>query len=127
MTSDRDRLIELLEDTLKEWECDVQTKTLTQIADHLLANGVSILPLPIGSTVYEIRARGIKKKLGGIRKYDYGIVNDMYFKNAKEYNLEFYVQEKTFVKTDKIRWNKTIFATKEKAEEKLKELSNGTT
>ena len=42
--TDRDRLIELLEDTLHEWECDVQTETLSLIAEHLLANGV-IVPI----------------------------------------------------------------------------------
>ena len=42
--TDRDRLIGLLEDTLHEWECDVQTETLSQIADHLLANGVIVTP-----------------------------------------------------------------------------------
>lgn len=40
----KDRLIELLEDTLHEWECDVQSETLSQIADHLLANGVIVTP-----------------------------------------------------------------------------------
>ena len=45
---DRDRLIELLEDTLHEWECDVQDETLSQIADHLLANGVIVPPCKVG-------------------------------------------------------------------------------
>jgi len=44
MTSDRDRLIELLEDTLHEWECDVQSKTLSEIAEHLIENGVIVPP-----------------------------------------------------------------------------------
>ena len=36
----RDRLVELLQDTLREWECDVQPKTVLQIAEHLVENGV---------------------------------------------------------------------------------------
>lgn len=40
----RDKLIELLEDTLHEWECDVQTETLSQIAEHLIENGVIVTP-----------------------------------------------------------------------------------
>ena len=36
----RDRLVELLQDTLCEWECDVQIKTVLQIAEHLVENGV---------------------------------------------------------------------------------------
>lgn len=52
MSSDKNRLIELLEDTLHEWECDVQTETLSQIADHLIANGVIVPPCKVGDTVY---------------------------------------------------------------------------
>ena len=75
MTSDRDRLIELLKETEtnpektcphyleadcfdcpydKGEDCDHEARK----ADFLLANGVILLPLPIGSTVYEIRAKG---------------------------------------------------------------------
>lgn len=42
------KLIELLEDTLKDWECDVQDKTLNEIADHLIENGVTVIPCTIG-------------------------------------------------------------------------------
>lgn len=113
--SDRDRLIELIE----EWYRKTPTHYL---ADHLLANGVSVLPLPIGSTVYEIRARGRRTIMWSSRKCDYSIINDGYFENAKAHDLEFYIREKSFVKADKARWNKTVFATKEEAEEKLREL-----
>ena len=51
----RDRLIELLEDTLKEWECDVQPKTLSEIAEHLIENGVIVPPCNVDDTVYEIQ------------------------------------------------------------------------
>ena len=36
----RDRLVELLKDTLHEWECDVQPETVLQIAEHLIENDV---------------------------------------------------------------------------------------
>ena len=36
----RDGLVELLKDTLHEWECDVQPETVLQIAEHLIENGV---------------------------------------------------------------------------------------
>lgn len=48
----REKLIELLEDTLHEWECDAQPETLSQIADHLLENGVIVQPCKVGDTVY---------------------------------------------------------------------------
>lgn len=42
--TDRDRLVELLKDTLHEWECDVSIKTVTEIAEHLISNGVIVSP-----------------------------------------------------------------------------------
>lgn len=50
--TDRDRLIEILQDTLHEWECDVSIKTLTEITDHLIANGVIVPPCKVGDYVY---------------------------------------------------------------------------
>ena len=40
--TDRERLIELLEDTLHEWESDASVQTLTEIAEHLIENGVIV-------------------------------------------------------------------------------------
>lgn len=50
--TDRDRLIQLLEDTLQEWECDVTDKTLQEIAEHLIENGVIVPPCKVGDTIY---------------------------------------------------------------------------
>lgn len=50
----RDRLVELLQDTLHEWECDVQSETVLQIADHLIANGVIIPKYNVGDKVWYI-------------------------------------------------------------------------
>lgn len=52
--TDRERLIELLEDTLHEWESDVSVQTLTEIAEHLIENGVIVLPCKVGDKVYEL-------------------------------------------------------------------------
>lgn len=115
--TERERLIELIE----EWYRKTPTHYL---ADYLLENGVELSPLPIGSTVYEIRARGKRQALCGMRKVDYSIVNDMYVRSAKAHGLEFYVSAKKFVKCDKARLNKTVFESKEQAEHRIKELSN---
>ena len=128
--SDRDRLIYLLlqaeinADKQGFCNCFVSRAKAECIADYLLANGVSVLPFPIGSTVYEIRARGRRTIMWSSRKCDYSIINDGYFENAKAHDLEFYIREKSFVKADCSRWNKTVFATKEEAEKMLKELTN---
>ena len=47
----RDRLIELIKDTLQEWECDVSEKTISEIAEHLIENGVIVLPCKVGDKV----------------------------------------------------------------------------
>lgn len=50
--TDRERLIELLEDTLHEWESDVSVQTLTEIAEHLIENGVIVPPCKVGDKLY---------------------------------------------------------------------------
>lgn len=45
------KLIELIEDTLKDWECDVSDKTISEIAEHLIDNGVIVLPCKVGDKV----------------------------------------------------------------------------
>ena len=125
--SDRDRLIELLEQAKEKAKGTLGSMNNgfgAWYADYLLANGVTVSPVPIGSTVYEIRARGRRTIMWSSRKCDYSIINDGYFENAKAHDLEFYIREKSFVKADCSRWNKTVFATKEEAEKMLKELTN---
>ena len=56
--TDRDRLVELLKDTLHEWECDVSIKTVTEIAEHLISNGVIVLPCKVDDIVYYITGIG---------------------------------------------------------------------
>lgn len=48
----KEKLIELIEDTLQDWECDVSDKTISEIAEHLIDNGVAVLPCKVGDTVY---------------------------------------------------------------------------
>ena len=128
--TDRDRLIELIRqgkdmtpcEKDNDYRCegikcaDCESKS---IADYLLANGVEVLPIPIGTKVYEIRARGRRQIMWSSRKCDYGIVNDNYFENAKAHELEFYVREKSFVKSDCARFNKTIFETEKRAQKEI--------
>ena len=125
--SDRDRLIELIDGFVFgtqiavnniEWD---STK-VKELADYLIANGIIMLPLPIETTVYEIRARGKWRTLRGYRKCDYAINNELYLKNAIEHKLELYVKEKAFTKTDRVRFNKTVFGTQEEAEKALERI-----
>ncbi len=47
----KDRLVELIEDTLQEWECDVSEKTISEIAEYLIENGVIVPPCKVGDIV----------------------------------------------------------------------------
>lgn len=112
-----ERLAELLEQTGM-----LDSKSRCRIAaEELLANGVILLPLPIGSTVYEIRAKGERSYKH--RKFDYGIPTNFALHSAIEMGAELYIAPKKFTKTNTVRLNKTVFLTKEEAETKLKELN----
>lgn len=50
----KEKMIELLTDTLSEWECEVQPETVAEIAEHLIDNGVSVPHCKVGDIVYTI-------------------------------------------------------------------------
>ena len=114
MSSDKNRLIELLEDTLHEWECDVQTETLSQIADHLLANGIIVPPVILNQMVWCKSFDGINQcKVSSLTQKADGS-----FKIRLTNLIHKFVFEIT---PDKI--GKTVFLTKEEAEQALAERS----
>ena len=122
--TDRDRLIELLVNFSKPDNPITQMAErmiIERIADYLLANGVIVSPVPVGSTVYEIRAKGVRN-YGKHRKYDYSPDTTFSLNNAISQKSTLYIAPKQFCKTDKVRLNKTVFLAKEEAEKKLKEL-----
>lgn len=49
----KNRLIELLEGTLEDWEYDVSDKTISEIAEHLIENGVIASPCKLGDKIYQ--------------------------------------------------------------------------
>lgn len=74
----KERLIYLLEGTLKDWECDVQPETLLQIAEHLIENGVLVAPCAIETTVYATHVsnrKGVVK--GEVIRYAFNIHGDL--------------------------------------------------
>ena len=107
--TDRERLIELLEDTLHEWESDVSVQTLTEIAEHLIENGVIVLPCKVGDTVYYIT--GIGHNIVKPAKVKEIIIDDNGIKDL-------------YVQGDGYNFENSFdifFLTREEAEEKLKE------
>ena len=93
------------------------------LADYLLENGV-IVPVPaveIGTTVYEIRQKGIGFSN---RRYDSGITTQKQLKNAIFDGKTLYIQSKLYAKSDNVRLGNTVFLTREEAEKALEERKN---
>ena len=100
--TDRERLIELLDIIIQPGE-----KTLGDIADHLLSNGVVVSPYKVGETVYwySIYNRLAEAKivaLDGAAKARVGKI---------DFEYELFADD----------LGKTVFLTKEEAEQALKE------
>ncbi|MBR4973613.1 MAG: hypothetical protein IKY45_04020 [Clostridia bacterium] len=120
MLNDRDRLIELLEDTLHEWECDVQAETLSQIAEHLIENGVIVLPVEVGQTVWYIKGGYYRKTGLEARPIKVTEINKKWHGKTLVWG---FIANGTRYRFPSI--GKTVFLTKEEAEEKLNELNKG--
>lgn len=124
----RDRLIELLMNTPKlpitmGGRANGKTyQTASNIADHLLANGVVVPPVSVGDTVYVItsdsptriektRVSQIKIKVKENSRISYRISAPCVYDDWGEAHW-------TFCEFD---FGKTVFLTREEAEAKLKE------
>ena len=106
----RDRLIELISQAknIDGYATPCSMKRDSLIADHLLANGVIVPPCKVGDVIYHLYPiQGIvAKKVKRIQYGSYGLM-------IADGNGVFH--------SDVI--GKTVFLTKEEAEEKLKELN----
>ncbi len=135
--TDRDRLIKMIEDGFPTNIAILFGKNIEKIADYLLANGVIVLPCKVGDMIYIIDLFDYEpcKKSGK----DGGVCPHLYAEYGVGYECrKGYYGEKPFscaeIKTEKIEdicqifsywtwFGKTVFLTKEEAEEKLKELN----
>lgn len=128
--TDRERLIELLEDTLHEWESDVSVQTLTEIAEHLIENGVIVLPCKVGDTVY-IKGKPVKISFLNIQnEITYCVQLDC--EKLDCFSCPFYEDEVSwegehdcgtygYMEFTESDFGKTVFLTREEAEQALKE------
>ena len=91
------------------------------LADYLLENGVIVPVVEIGTTVYEIRQKGIGFSN---RRYDSGITTQKQLKNAIFDGETLYIESKLYAKSDNVRLGKTVFLTREEAEKALEERKN---
>ena len=105
----RDRLIELLDVIIHS-----AMKTLGEIADLLLANGVIVLPYKCGTIVYVVRSQTSNGKNLYMRQErieQYRTFNDRTFM--------IFASGRVSVRND--QWSRCVFATPEEAEQALKE------
>ena len=99
----KDKLIELLEDEKGFSRYMTDDERREKLAEHLLANGVIVLPFPIGTTYYRI----VTKR---------GKVGNPYFKMIRKAELNWYNVDSVLQDL-----GKTVFLTREEAEKALEE------
>lgn len=128
----RERLIELLTDTLHEWECDVQDRTVVQIAEHLISNGVIVPLVKVGDTVY-IHGKSVDIDFVHVddKECYYCVQLDCSKRNCDDCNFcgsIFTRGTHGYIEFTANDIGKTVFLTREDAEKALKEREkNGTT
>ena len=125
----RNKFVELLKDTLHEWECDVQPETVLQIAEHLIENDVNVPPCKVGDEIWVVETEGgeavditcymfLAKSKGCIIATSW--INDYDIDETIEYHIN---ETQENLDTDLAVFSEEYcFATKEKAEQKLKEM-----
>ena len=117
--TDRERLIELQRKAFREWKnSTIDTFPLEFITDYLLANGVIVPPCKVGDTVYiidsdeygdypyvlDVKVSAVGREIGGI---------------WATMDLPLGMKQSGYIgATD---FGKTVFLTKEEAEQALKE------
>lgn len=112
----KEKLIELIEDTLQDWECDVSDKTISEIAEHLIDNGVIVPLCKVGDIVWLafpwFDSEAVKGKISMLQQKADG---------SWKIRVSDSVGVKDFPITE---IGNVIFFTKEEAEKKLKECEN---
>lgn len=119
----RDKLKDLLKDTLQERECNVSDNTIEQISEHLVENGITILPCKVGDKIYALSAS--KTKL-----YLLTITHFVVCENETQIWAVGapYASESTYIcNADDLGNNEWVYLAREEAEKALAERSeNGT-
>ena len=108
----RERLIKLIKHCTSCEECRDE-----DIADHLLAHGVIVLPCKVVDTVY-----GIAQPCGGCKAFN-EVMTEEYLKMCQKCD-RFEIIEVKFDYELIPEWGKTVFLTKEQAEKALAERSD---
>ena len=129
--TDRDRLIKLICKAplgFKEFEKQYYKSTIEKMADYLLANGVIVPPCKVGDKVYSLMECTCED-IDGVHtpcEYYTEIAEKMCSHPKGDCPYEYRIAECIVTDMNLLRftkkWGKTVFLTKEEAEQKLKEL-----
>ena len=111
----RDRLIELLEAECGFSRYMTGDERRAELADYLLANGVIVPPCKVGDTLYVISQMKDKRVLPFINEYEATYIQIGKRKCKVYHEVDGYI--KTFLQDD---FGKTVFLTREEAEQALK-------
>jgi hypothetical protein len=133
--TDRDRLIELVDKAKEEYANDITDHTETDyIVECLLNNGVILPPCKVGRTVYSLREVSCEDIDGAYTEckyYGFGTDDRICTLNKPQKCPHKYrifkclVTEYNLISFSR-QWGKTVFLTKEEAEQALKErIDNG--
>lgn len=115
----RDRLIELLNKTFDAQYTKSVLITAEHTADHLIENGVRILPCDVGDTVYYLDGSII------VESKVHCISFGGRYGGYKGGQIHIYDSDKDNITVKLDNFGKTVFLTKAKAEQKLKEMRGG--
>lgn len=100
-------------------DCNSIVAPEDMVLTELVAAEAEGYPVALGTCVFELRVRN---KQNGYR-HNIQIVSKYQLHNVLHSNTdEIYIAEKEFRKSDKARWDKTVFATYKEAEDRLKQL-----
>ncbi|MBE5943263.1 MAG: hypothetical protein E7264_12155 [Lachnospiraceae bacterium] len=113
----RDRLVELLKNARSLYAQEDSGKTMyEEFADYLLANGVFVPPCKVGQTVYLIKDGFIERcEVEGIH-----YTRRSNYVRIRPYHQEYLGNWSVYYKPSISSFGKTVFLTKEEAEQALK-------
>lgn len=114
--NERERLIELLREL-------TGIKTYEEMADRLLASGVTVPPCKVGDTVYVIEQSTKEICQGKVLEFSITRSKDQKLQMEIEFFSIFNRRQYLTNNVDSL-WNKTVFLTPKEAESALREMNN---
>ena len=122
----RDRLVELVETAKKEWweksgRYQTSKAEADYIADHLIENGVVVPPVSLGQTIFILEDIGIQT-LPEIVSLNVYRINFTISEDGLDCHIVCVTEIRSIQHIKGEDFGKTVFLTKEEAEQKLKEM-----